>query len=316
MAPCNNSVNLPLINRDQNLKTMRKVLLLVFIIPIFVSCNQDIKDENARLKEENLQLRTQNDDFDNQLGEYEKAQKAIEANLDSIRAKEELIQAIRNGDIDGGANAKQRILENIAAIDALLGENRNSIASLNDKVSRYSIENGKFKKQISFFKKQVGQLNESVVQKDSAISNLKGELVKKNFKIEELNSNLITQKRINSSQKDKIELQTRELNTAYYVVGKYSDLKDNKVVEKRGGIIGLGRTKTLAEDFNKDYFTKIDITANKLIPIDSDKKVEIISEHPSDSYKLNMVDDKTVNLEVLDINKFWKASKYLVIMVK
>ena len=285
----NNSVNLPLINRDQNLKTMRKVLLLVFIIPIFVSCNQDIKDENARLKE---------------------------ANLDSIRAKEELIQAIRNGDIDGGANAKQRILENIAAIDALLGENRNSIASLNDKVSRYSIENGKFKKQISFFKKQVGQLNESVVQKDSAISNLKGELVKKNFKIEELNSNLITQKRINSSQKDKIELQTRELNTAYYVVGKYSDLKDNKVVEKRGGIIGLGRTKTLAEDFNKDYFTKIDITANKLIPIDSDKKVEIISEHPSDSYKLNMVDDKTVNLEVLDINKFWKASKYLVIMVK
>lgn len=295
---------------------MKKVLLILIILPFFVACNQDVKDENVRLKEENLQLRTQNDDFDNQLGEYESAQKSIEANLDSIRAKEELIQALRNGDIDGGANTKERILENLAAIDARLNENRGTIASLNDKVSKYSVENGKFKKQISFFKKQVTQLNATVVQKDSAISNLKGELVSKNFKIEELNSNLNSQKKINSSQKDKIALQTRALNTAYYVVGKYSELKDNKVVQKEGGIIGIGRTKTLAQDFNKDYFTMIDITATKIIPIDSDKKVELISEHPSDSYKFNMEEDKTLSLEVLDLEKFWKASKYLVIMVK
>ncbi len=260
--------------------------------------------------------KSQNDNFDNQLGEYESAQKAIEANLDSIRSKEETIQALRNGDIDGGENSKERILENIAAIDALLGENRNSIANLNDKVSRYSVENGKYKKQISFFKKQVNQLNSTVVQKDSAISDLKGELVAKNFKIEELNSNLTAQKRINSSQKDKIAIQTRALNTAYYVVGKYSDLKDNKVVQKEGGIIGLGRTKTLADDFNKDYFTMIDITASRIIPIDSDKKVELISEHPTGSYRLNMEEDKTLNLEVLDLDQFWKSSKYLVIMIK
>lgn len=295
---------------------MKKVVLFLVALPFFVACNQDIKDENARLTEENLQLRTQNDNFDNQLGEYETAQKAIEANLDSIRLKEEMIQALRNGDIDGGENSKERILENIAAIDALLSDNRNSIANLNDKVSRYSIENGKFKKQISFFKKQVNQLNSTVIQKDSAISDLKGELVAKNFKIEELNSNLTTQKRINSSQKDKIALQTRALNTGYYVVGKYSDLKDNNVVQKEGGIIGLGRTKTLAEDFNKDYFTMIDITATKIIPIDSEKKVELISEHPTGSYRLNMEEDKTLNLEVLDLDQFWKASKYLVIMIK
>ena len=295
---------------------MKNVFLFLLALPFFVACNQDIKDENVRLTEENLELRTQNDNFDNQLGEYESAQKAIEANLDSIRSKEETIQALRNGDIDGGENSKERILENIAAIDALLGENRNSIANLNDKVSRYSVENGKYKKQISFFKKQVNQLNSTVVQKDSAISDLKGELVAKNFKIEELNSNLTAQKRINSSQKDKIAIQTRALNTAYYVVGKYSDLKDNKVVQKEGGIIGLGRTKTLADDFNKDYFTMIDITASRIIPIDSDKKVELISEHPTGSYRLNMEEDKTLNLEVLDLDQFWKSSKYLVIMIK
>lgn len=295
---------------------MKKVLLLLIVLPLFVACNQDIKDENARLKEENLELRTQNDDFDNQLGEYEKSQKAIESNLDSIRAKEELIEALRNGDIDGGSNSKERILKNIAAIDALLGENRKSIATLNDNVKKYQVENGKFKSQISFFRKQVNQLNSTVVEKDSAISTLKGELLKKNYKIDELNSTLVSQKRINSSQKDMIELQTRELNTAYYVVGTYSDLKENKVVQKEGGIIGLGRTKTLAENFNKDHFTMIDITATKIIPIDSDKKVELISEHPSDSYRMNMEEDKTLSLEVLDIQKFWKASKYLVIMIK
>lgn len=295
---------------------MKRALLIILMARFFIGCNQDIKDENARLKEENLELRTDRDEFNKSLTSYMEAQEAIKANLDSIRAKEDAIQAIRNGDFDGGQGEKEQILADIAAIDALLAENRQTIANLSDKIYRYSVENGKFKRQNSFLKKQIAGLESDIALKDSAIVTLKDELVSKNFKIEELNTNLNQVKNVNKEQSALIAQQTSELNTAYYAVGAYSDLKANNVVKKEGGIIGLGTTKKLADDFNKEYFTRIDITKTKIIPVDSEKKVELITEHPSDSYKWNMVDDKTLNLEVLDSDKFWKSSKYLVIMTK
>lgn len=295
---------------------MKRALLIILTIPLFIACNQDIKDENSKLKAENLEMRTQNDNFETSLKDYETARQAIQANLDSIRAKEEAIQSVRNGDLDGGKGDKERILADIAAIDALLAENRNTITDLNNKITRYATENGGFKKKIRYFKNQVATLTTEAAVKDSAITTLKGELVSKNFKLEELNTTLNRANSLNQAQSAKIAQQTSALNTAYFAVGSYSELKLNKVVKKEGGIIGIGGTKTLADDFNKDYFTKIDISKTKIIQINSERKVEIISEHPTDSYKMNMDGDKTLSLEVLDSDKFWNSAKYLVVMTK
>jgi hypothetical protein len=104
------------------------------------------------------------------------------------------------------------------------------------------------------------------------------------------------------------------LNTAYFAFGSKKELLDNKVISTEGGVLGLGKNKELAADFNKDYFTEVNITELKEIPLGY-KKIEFTTNHPEDSYKLvetEMID----KLVITDAKKFWSVSKYLVIVVK
>jgi hypothetical protein len=80
-----------------------------------------------------------------------------------------------------------------------------------------------------------------------------------------------------------------------------------------GGFVGIGRNKKVKEDFNQEYFTRVDITKLKSIPV-LRKKADIITTHPSQSYKI--FGEKSVDSIVISNQKeFWSASKYLVIVI-
>ena len=105
-----------------------------------------------------------------------------------------------------------------------------------------------------------------------------------------------------------------ELNTAFYVIGTSKELKEQGIITKTGGFIGLGKLMKLKEDFNKDYFTQIDILKIKEITL-GNKKVEILTTHSKSSYKLK--GDKTIEkLEITNPKDFWSVSKYLVMVVE
>jgi hypothetical protein len=129
-----------------------------------------------------------------------------------------------------------------------------------------------------------------------------------------LNNNVEDLSAQNKAKQEAIEAKTAELNTAYYVIGTTKELKDKKIIDKSGGFIGLGRSKTVTSDFDKTYFTKIDITTFTEVSI-LKKKAVLLSTHPSGSYKFESADKKSVDkLIILDYAKFWSASKYLVIV--
>jgi galactitol-specific phosphotransferase system IIB component len=97
-------------------------------------------------------------------------------------------------------------------------------------------------------------------------------------------------------------------------VGTYKQLKTKNVVEKEGGIAGLGSSEKLKSDFNQEYFTKVDITKVQNIPLHT-KKAELITAHPIGSYEFEKNDKKVItNLIITDPEKFWEASKYLIVM--
>ena len=92
-------------------------------------------------------------------------------------------------------------------------------------------------------------------------------------------------------------------------------MKEQGVISKSGGFIGIGKTAKLSDDFNREYFTKIDISTVNEIELMS-KKVKIISNHPSESYKIEGEDDSAEKLLILDSDAFWSSSKYLVMVVE
>lgn len=288
---------------------MRKLIFASLLIPFAVGCNQDIKEENARLKSENDQLTMDNQQKDSLINSFVADFSRIQENLATIREKEESIQQAKEGGLEKSENMRESVLRDVEAINELLSENKKTINDLNDKLKKYSYEVGKFKK-------MVANLNKEIETKDAQVMEMKENLASMNFEMAKLNSKLDTVTAKNKMQENLIEEQKENLNTAYYAVGSFKELQENNVVDRKGGLIGIGSTKTLAEDFNRDYFTKIDITKTKIIPLDADDDdVKIISSHPTDSYKWNKTEDRVTSLEITNPEKFWKTSKYLVVLV-
>ena len=122
-----------------------------------------------------------------------------------------------------------------------------------------------------------------------------------------------TLKKEGQSHRAKISQQTEALNTAYYIVGGSKYLREQGIIAKEGGFIGLGKASKLSQTFDTDKFTKIDITKTTSIPLPG-KKTKVITTHPEGSYKLEGPEKKPETLTITDPDKFWKASKYLVIV--
>jgi chromosome segregation ATPase len=109
----------------------------------------------------------------------------------------------------------------------------------------------------------IENLSKQIEEKDLQIAQLKDDLTKVNVqvtdlttKVVDLNANVDNLSALNQEKEQVIEAKTAEMNTAYYVIGTTSYLKDNKIVTKEGGFIGLGRTKELVPDIDKSALTK------------------------------------------------------------
>jgi predicted nucleic acid-binding Zn-ribbon protein len=290
---------------------MKKLLLLTMIVPVLISCNQ------KKIK----QLETKNDSLvevsyskDSSLDEFLVAFNEIQDNLDSIKAKELLINERTSGKTELRKNAKDQINDDVNAIYDLLVENKNKVNELSKKL-------GKANYQVKELKKMIDHLTNRMEQKDKEIEVLLVELESLNIKIGYLSKDVTrlnveneTKDGIIGEQKGEIGAKTIELNTAYYIVGNKKKLKEMNVLTSEGGFIGLGKSKKLNSDFNDENFIKIDIRKTTTISIPG-KKPNVITSHPAVSYEISGEGDEQI-VTITNYEEFWKTSKYLVIIIQ
>jgi peptidoglycan hydrolase CwlO-like protein len=301
---------------------MKKLFLLMLIPAMLmtVSCN-NMKEENARLKAKNDSLLALGFQKDTTVMEFVRAFNDIQSNLDSIKLKENIISQNTNGGTEVQTNAREQITGDINAIYLMLQKNRDMVASLRAKLKKSESGLAGANIKIAELEKMIDNLTMSIETKDAEISQLKDQLGKLNIKVQDLgnqvtnlNTNVENLSAENKAKQQAIEEKTAALNTAYYVVGTTKELKEKKIIDKSGGFIGIGRSKTVTEDFDKTYFTKADITSLNEISIFK-KKAVLLTNHPAGSYKFEGADKKSVDkLVILDYTEFWSRSKYLVII--
>jgi hypothetical protein len=231
----------------------------------------------------------------------------IEKDLQAIKEKEKII-TLNSSDREFSKDKKQQILEDIKYINTLLDQNKKKIASLNEQLKK---SGGTIKS----LQNKITDLEAAMKQSEIEISDLKTALIEKNFKIEQLNTK-VNDMQVAIEQKDKkISTQTAEMNKAFITAGTFKDLKAKGLVSKEGGFLGLGKNKSLKENFPDSLFSQIDITVTKTIPVNS-KSAKLITEHPAGSYEMIHEDkNKIAYIEITDPNKFWKISKYAVVEV-
>lgn len=211
----------------------------------------------------------------------------------------------------GEGGDRQRIMDNMALIQNKLKLNRELIASLQQQLRTTTQKDERTRAKLEDL---IADYTQQLEAKTKEIESLRAELAQRDIKIAEqaeqisdLSTNVGNLTRDNEAKQQTVDKQDKELNTAYYVFGTKRELKEQKILQK-GDVL---RTA----DFNKDYFTRIDIRATKSIKLYS-KSARLLTSHPAGSYSLDKDAQGSYTLRITQPEKFWSVSKYLVISVK
>jgi uncharacterized phage infection (PIP) family protein YhgE len=230
----------------------------------------------------------------------------IENNLAAIKAKENIITATAQN-VEDQRTREEKINEDINFIYAWMQDNQKKVAKLQEQLRCAHIENNDLKNTIK-------NLQTKLAEKNAEILELRKNLLNMNLKIDDLTYTLDTLTFDIQVKQAIIEAQDESLNSAFYLFGTEKELKEMQVLNKKGGFIGIGGSKKINEDFNKEYFTEIDIRKTTKFEFAKAKKIRIVTPHPTSSYKLYGA--KPVDSLVIENHDdFWGVSKYLLIII-
>ena len=282
---------------------MKKVLLFALCLFTLASCNNGKSPSGPSDDSQKDSLQKIIEQRDNEINDMMGILNEVEEGFRLINEAENRVSVARNGE---GASRKQQIRENIQFIQQRMAENRELIAKLRNQVKNGSIKSEQLQKTIENLTKQLEE-------KDHQIKDLYAQLEAKDIHIEELQNTTNTlSKNVDILQDDNakkantINTQDKQLNTAWYVFGTKKELKEQNI---------LVNGKVLQGNFNKNYFTKVDIRSLKAIKLYS-KSAKLLTLHPSSSYKLERDAQGQYVLNISNPQLFWSTSKYLVVQVK
>ena len=283
---------------------MKKMLCVALSAITLVSCEFVTKREK--------ELTSQNETLATALAEKNAA---LDQAIQTIANIQEGFRAINEAEgrvsiqTQGGEGVtdEERMKEDILFIQQKMEESRKRIEQLEKKLKASGAESASLRKVLANLQKELSD-------KTERIAALQEELAQKNIRIAELNQtvaaltgNVNTLREVSDAQQEVIEQQVVQLNTAWYVYGTAKELKEQNIL--RGGKV-LSST-----DFNKDYFTEIDVRVDRVFPLYA-KHVQLLTTHPAGSEEFTKDADKQLTLNILDFEAFWSVSRYMVIQVR
>lgn len=285
------------------MKKLLSVTLIAILSLAFVGCQGNKQSADSAERAQTDSLRQVISQKDNEINDMMGTLNEIQDGFNEINAAENRVTIAKGGE---RANKEQQIRENIQFIAKTMKHNRELIAKLRNQLKQSSVKGDALKNTLENLSKQLEE-------KDKQLQQMRAELDAKDIHITELDeaiNNLHTNVNNLANESSKksqvINSQDKQLNTAWFVFGTRKELKEQRIIEG---------DKVLQSNFNKNYFTKIDIRVDKEIKLYS-KYAKLLTMHPSSSYILQRDANKQYTLKITNPEIFWSTSKYLVILVR
>ena len=283
---------------------MKRIMIAALCLMALTACTQKKSNpaEEALMQQRDSLTRVI-EQKDNEIDDMMATMNDIQDGFRAINEAEERVTIAKNGE---GATPAERIRENMEFIREQMQQNRELISKLRNQLRLSSVKADQLRRTLD-------NLTQQLEEKDSQLRLLQAELEAKDLQIGELNqqvntlSSNVSHLEAESTQKTQtINVQDKQLNTAWFVYGTKKELKEQRIIEDG---------KVLRSNFNRDYFTKIVIRIDKEIRLYS-RSAKILTAHPQSSYTLQQDANKQYILRITNPQQFWSTSKYLVVLVK
>jgi len=289
------------------------VLRVVLCIGALAGCTGREEELQKELEKERAKLLGTSDSLnqvitqrDRYFDEVVRAINDVYLSLEGARQKEEMISQ-QTSEAEGkfsltNDQARLSLLSQIASIDTTLKQGRKKLASLQSRVKKLNKESMALTETINNLKQMLEEREKTIALLEGRVNGLENEVIQKT--------------RLVAQRDSVIGSQENRINTVFYVIGTREELEEKGIITDEGGFPwGLfGSTTILASGINQSYFSPIDRTRDKVIPV-AGRIDEIVPKRDELFYAMHSVGDEASDLTVTDPGKFWQ-DRYLVIVTE
>ena len=173
-----------------------------------------------------------------------------------------------------------------------------SIANMRDQIEADKKKIATLEKQLATSKSQLKGVQEIVNKLKASISDKEKIMDELQQRLGILNETLETERRTSAEEIQKREMtitekeqqitqQSIEANTIYYVYGTRKELMSKGIMDRKGGLLGIGKVSTVKQNIPVEQFITINLLENQQITFPATKKgYSILTNHPATSYKV------------------------------
>lgn len=298
----------------KNILRFARVSVLIMLPLALLACVS--KKEFEQLKAENKTLGEEKQRSQRELGVAGAATAEMQATLDDVqksledlRVKE--LKAVRTSILvaqEGKAAPGKR-----DELKAEIEEIRNVVKANLAKLSALEKQKKSSDQKVTTLERLIGELRRNLEEKEATITALEEKTLVLAKEAEELRG---TVKEVVKEKEAAIAERESQMSTAYVLIATRSALKKAGLVEKKGSVLGLGGNWQRTGQFDETLFKQIDTRKETEFAVAAPPdKARVLSDHPKDSYLLAGTGPKASTLTVTDAARFWKGSRYLVVML-
>lgn len=292
---------------------MKKSIFAIAAIAVLAlsACSRKAEEKSRQLETENKNLSTQLATAQDSKDSLIFLMNDIYSGIEQINEQEELLYNIRGaGD---QAMQRQTIVENLARIQQELKTKQEMLDKYSSQLNDNNDKNNVLRSQVASLQGKLAKSESRVTELRQQVESLQAEngVLRQDLAtsqeqvrtVTSANDSLTTE---TARQSDQLKQNEADMNKVYYALGTKKELKNNQ-------ILGKGN-KVLRGNYNQNYFTQADKRSLKYIDC-KNKKAEVLSNQPADSYHFEEGAGKIKTLVITNPERFWNASRYLVIKV-
>lgn len=277
--------------------------LLYLAIVICGSCGESGKEKIQRKLIDSLEMTNARNRMD-----YEDLQEylsIIAEGLDSISIEEhELLVNTTPGE-NMGLN-RQRMKQNLNHVREILARHRNRITELEKKLESGNGDVQNLRTIITALRQQLDAKERELAKLKSDLEDNRKSVAMLTSQVQQISEEKDAQAETIQEQQETIERQTEKLNSGYIRIASKKELKES------GLLIG-GFLKKTKVDYSKIDLSKFQLVDTRTLKrINIPRKAKILSPVPGGSYSIENGSNEDV-IQILDSEKFWSISNFLII---